>query len=50
MFQLSAEERDQLVTICHRFKTMKHSSTLPYAFTEHVMHKVRGLRSIDKNT
>ena len=35
MFQLSAEERDQLVTICHRFKTMKHSSSLPYAFTEH---------------
>jgi len=35
MFRLSAEERDQLVTICHRFKTMKHSSTLPHAFTEH---------------
>jgi phage regulator Rha-like protein len=35
MFQLSAEERDQLVTICHRFKTMKHSSAMPYAFTEH---------------
>ncbi len=35
MFQLSIEERNQLVTICHRFKTMKHSSSLPYAFTEH---------------
>jgi len=23
------------VTICHRFKTMKHSSSLPYVFTEH---------------
>jgi phage regulator Rha-like protein len=34
-FQLTAEERDQLVTICHRFKTMKHSSALPNAFTEH---------------
>ena len=35
MFQLSTEERNQLVTICHRFKTMKHSSSLPYVFTEH---------------
>lgn len=35
MFNLTREEKDELVTICHRFKTMKHSSTLPYAFTEH---------------
>jgi phage regulator Rha-like protein len=35
MFQLTIKERNQLVTICHRFKTMKHSSSLPYAFTEH---------------
>ncbi|MEO0123722.1 MAG: ORF6N domain-containing protein [candidate division WOR-3 bacterium] len=35
MFRLTKEEKDELVTICHRFKTMKHSSTLPYAFTEH---------------
>jgi len=35
MFQLNVEERNQLVSICHRFKTMKHSSSLPYAFTEH---------------
>ena len=35
MFQLSIEERNQLVTICHRLKTMKHSSSLPYVFTEH---------------
>ncbi len=25
MFQLNVEERNQLVSICHRFKTMKHS-------------------------
>ena len=35
MFQLTIEERNQLVTICHRFKTMKHSGSPPYAFTEH---------------
>lgn len=34
-FQLVLGEKEELVTICHRFKTMKHSSSLPYAFTEH---------------
>lgn len=34
-FQLTPDERSQLVTICHRFRTMKHSSSTPYAFTEH---------------
>jgi hypothetical protein len=35
MFQLNNQERDELVTNCDRFKTMKHSSSLPMAFTEH---------------
>ncbi len=35
MFQLTPDEKKELVTICHRFKTMKHSSAMPYAFTEH---------------
>ena len=35
MFKLTTEERNELVTICHRFSTMKHSSALPFAFTEH---------------
>lgn len=35
MFQLTADEKNQLVTICHRFASMKHSSVLPHAFTEH---------------
>ncbi len=34
MFQLSKEERDELVTFCDRFKTLKHSSSFPLAFTE----------------
>lgn len=34
MFRLSKEEMDKLVTICHRFKSLKHSSSKPYAFTE----------------
>ena len=34
MFQLSRQEKMELVTNCDRFKMLKHSSTLPYAFTE----------------
>jgi len=35
MFSLTIGERDELVAICNRFRTMKHSSALPYVFTEH---------------
>jgi len=34
MFQLTKKEKDGLVAICDRFNTMKHSTVLPYAFTE----------------
>ena len=34
MFRLSKAETDVLVTNCDRFKTLKHSSSLPYVFTE----------------
>ena len=34
MFKLSKHEKDELVTVCDRFKTLKHSSTNPHAFTE----------------
>ena len=33
-FQLSDNEKLELVTICDRFKNLKHSRTNPYAFTE----------------
>ena len=33
-FQLSDVEKDELVTNCDRFKTLKHSSSAPYVFTE----------------
>ena len=33
-FQLSESEFEELVTNCDRFKTLKHSSSRPYAFTE----------------
>ena len=34
MFQLTKEEKSELVTNCDRFKKLKHSSVLPRAFTE----------------
>ena len=34
MFQLSKSEKLELVTICDRFRTLKHSTTEPYVFTE----------------
>lgn len=35
MFQLTATEKHELVTNWHRFSRLKHSSSLPLAFTEH---------------
>ncbi len=35
MFRLTKEEKDELVPKWHRFQTLKHSNTTPYAFTEH---------------
>lgn len=34
-FQLSNQEKDELVTNCDRFNGLKHSSVNPFAFTEH---------------
>lgn len=34
MFMLETFEKNELITNCDRFNTMKHSSVLPYAFTE----------------
>jgi len=35
MFKLTGKELSELVTICDRFKALKHSSSPPNAFTEH---------------
>lgn len=35
MFKLTEREKNELVTNWHRFQSLKHSSSLPYAFTEH---------------
>lgn len=35
MFKLNDDELKELVANCDRFKTLKHSTSLPYAFTEY---------------
>lgn len=35
MFRLSKKEKDELAPNWHRFDSLKHSTTPPYAFTEH---------------
>ena len=42
MFQLTAHEKNELVTNCHRFEPLKHSTSLPYAFTEHGVTMLAG--------
>ena len=34
MFKLTVPEKNELVTNCDRFRTLKHSMVAPYAFTE----------------
>ena len=35
MFGLTKAEKDELVTNCDRFNSLKHSTVLPFAFTEY---------------
>ena len=35
MFKISKREKYELMTNWHRFENLKHSTVLPYAFTEH---------------
>ena len=35
MFQLTKEQRDEVITICDDLKPLKYARTMPYAFTEY---------------
>jgi len=35
LFQLTREERDEVVANCEHLKNLKFASSMPYAFTEH---------------
>jgi hypothetical protein len=43
MFQLTKAEKDELVAICDRFNPLKHSTVLPYAFTEQGIAMLSGV-------
>mgnify|MGYP001585411481 CR=1 FL=1 len=48
IFQLSEEEKKELVTNWHRFDSLKHSSVLPLAFTEHGVAMLAGVLNSDR--
>ncbi len=43
MFQVNNIEKNELVTKCDRFNTMKHSSINPYAFTEYGVYMLASI-------
>ncbi|OYY23476.1 MAG: hypothetical protein B7Y68_05980 [Thiotrichales bacterium 35-46-9] len=46
-FQLSSDEKNELVTNCDRFASLKHSSSLPYAFTEQGVSMLSAAKSLE---
>ena len=48
VFQLREDEKNELVTNCHRFKALKHSSALPLAFNEHGVGMLAGVLNSDQ--
>jgi len=48
MFQLTKIETKELVTICDRFNTMKHSTVMPYAFTEQGVAMLSGVLNSER--
>ena len=46
-FQISDDEKDELVTNCDRFKTLKHSSLNPYAYIEQGIAMLSAVLRID---
>ena len=47
-FQLNENEKNQLVTNCDRLNSMKHSSSLPYVFTEQGVSMLSAILKSDK--
>lgn len=43
MFQLTAAERDEVVTICDNLATLRFARTVPFAFTEHGVAMLSGV-------
>ena len=48
MFQLSREERDEVITICDDLETLKYARTMPFAFTEHGLAMLSSVLNSDR--
>ena len=48
MFKLNSNEFNELVANCDRFRTLKHSSSTPYAFTEHGVTMLASVLNSDR--
>ena len=48
MFQLTPAEKNELVANCDQFKTLKHSTSNPYAFTEQGIAMLSSVLNSDK--
>ena len=48
MFQLTMSEKNELVAVCDRFNSMKHSSVLPHVFTEQGIAMLSGVLNSDR--
>jgi len=48
MFRLTVTQRNELVAICDRFNTMKHSTVQPYVFTEQGVAMLSGVLNSDR--
>lgn len=48
MFKLNKDETQELITNCDRFKTLKHSPSTPYAFTEQGVAMLSSVLNSDK--
>ena len=48
MFRLTRKERNELIANCDRFRPVKHSSHLPFAFTEQGIAMLSSVLNSDK--
>ena len=48
MFQLSKEERDEVITICDDLAALKFARTMPFAFTEHGLAMLSSVLNSDR--
>jgi hypothetical protein len=48
MFQLTQDEKDEVVAICDHLSNLKYSPNLPYAFTEHGAVMLASVLNSDK--